>query len=249
MGKVIAVASGKGGTGKTFFTLNLGVMLAESGKKVLLVDTDTGAPTLDINLDLQQYKRGDFIDIMLGEKTFYEVVLQDEHYPNLFVIPGSVTGNNVLFDEEDMRTFCMNLKEQFDYIFLDCPSGSNINVCNVIAGADEVIMLVLSTVGSVRNADILVTKLMKDGFFDISFVLNRMNEKLVETCDMMTEEDVIEILEIPLLGSLPEDERVVISLNNCEAFVRNYPDSIMTTELKAISNRITSGLFYKFMIR
>ena len=119
----------------------------------------------------------------------------------------------------------------------------------MIWGADELIMLVLPTVASVRNADILITKLMKKGFFNISFALNRVKERLIASGDMLAEEDAIEILEIPLLGSLPEDERVLVSLNIGEVFVRGYKNSVVTEKIRKIVERVESGIFYKFMVR
>jgi len=102
---------------------------------------------------------------------------------------------------------------------------------------------------TIRNADVLITRLMKDGFCDISFVLNWVNDRLVEESNMLTEEDVVEILEIPLLGSLLEDERVSVSLNRGDVFVSSYKKSIMAERMRVIGERVVSGLFYKFMIR
>jgi len=248
MGKVIAIASGKGGTGKSFFTVNLGTILAERGKKVLLVDADTGAPSLDGYLDLLCEAEGNFMDVLLQEETLDDVILQDKQCENLYLLSGAVFGENHWFSEDDMKRLCECLKVKFDYVLLDCPSGSNEHVTNVVKGADELIMVVLPTLASIRNADVLSTKLKNNDFFNVSFVLNRLDERMIERGFMLSELDVIEILENPLLGSLPEDERVMDSLNSGEAFVRSYRNSLMADCLEAIAERVAKGLFYKFIL-
>lgn len=249
MGRIIAIASGKGGTGKSFFTVNLGTILAEKGEKVLLVDADTGASELDGYLDLLCEAKGSFLEVMLQEESLNDVILQDSRCENLYLLSGSVFGDNLWFSENDIKSFFEHLKETYDYVLVDCPSGSNDHVTNVIKGADELIMVVLPTFASIRNADILSEKLKRDEFFNISFVLNCMNERLIEQKRILSEGEAIEILENPLLGCLPEDERVVCSLNYGEVFVREHKRATMTACLNKIAERVQMGLFYRFMLR
>ena len=248
MGRVIAIASGKGGTGKSFFAGNLGAILAKRGAKVLLVDADTGAPTLDTYMDLQDEKNGDFMHVVQKEKSLEEVVLQDKQCSNLYLLPGCISGSNYEFDDGEVEAFYSEQKEQFDYVIVDCPTGSHWHVRSVASEADEVILVTVPDVGAIRNADLLITKLMRDGVQKISFVVNRINPRLVEDGDMLTDNDIVEIFQVPLLGKLLEDERVTISTNNAELYVRAFPNAEITAEMNKIGERIDKGLFSKFIV-
>lgn len=211
MGEVIVVTSGKGGVGKTTITANLGAVLAKAGKKVVIVDMDLGLRSLDVIVGHENFIIYNLIDVISKKCTLDEVLIQDEKYENLFLLPSSQTKDPSCISLEEMKELCETLKEEFDYILLDSPSGIGKGFQNATTAADKAILVVTPDIPSVRDADCVSGLLSHSGLRDLLLILNRNRADLAQEGKIMALEDIQEILSMPLLGIIPEDENVLTS--------------------------------------
>jgi septum site-determining protein MinD len=223
-GKVMVITSGKGGVGKTTATANLGIGLARQEKKVVLIDADIGLRNLDIILGLENRIVYHLVDVVHGRCQIRQALIRDKKLPNLFHALGIERSSSVddksAVTPEQMKNLCARLREDFDFILIDCPAGIEQGFRNAVAGADEAIVITTPEVSPVRDAD-RVIGLLQGSLGDPRLIINRVAPDLVKRGDMLDQEDVLDILAVGLLGLVPEDAEIVIAGNRGTPVVLN----------------------------
>lgn len=221
MGEVIVITSGKGGVGKTTTTANVGTGLAKLDKKVVLIDTDIGLRNLDVVLGLENRIVYNLVDVVEGNCRIKQALIKDKRYPNLYLLPSAQTRDKSSVTPEQMKKLADELRGEFDYILMDCPAGIEQGFKNAIAGADSALVVTTPEVSAVRDADRIIGLLESNSLQNTTLLVNRLRPDMVKRGDMMSAEDVVEILAIDLIGIVPDDENVVISTNQGEPLVGN----------------------------
>ncbi|HBI74427.1 MAG TPA: septum site-determining protein MinD [Lachnospiraceae bacterium] len=219
MGEVIVVTSGKGGVGKTTSTANIGTGLAMLDKKVVLIDTDIGLRNLDVVMGLENRIVYNLVDVIEGNCRIRNALIKDKRYPNLYLLPSAQTRDKTSVSPEQMKKLSDELKEEFDYILMDCPAGIEQGFKNAIAGADRALVVTTPEVSAVRDADRIIGLLEANEMKQTHLIVNRLRMDMVKRGDMMSSEDVCEILAVDLIGVVPDDENIVISTNQGEPLV------------------------------
>lgn len=219
MSEVYVVTSGKGGVGKTTTTANLGVGLAVQDKRVVLVDADIGLRNLDVVMGLENRIVYDIVDVIDGNCRLKQALIKDKRYSNLCLLPAAQTKDKNAVNPEQMQKLCDALKEEFDYVFIDCPAGIEQGFKNAIAGVDKAIVVTTPEVSAVRDADRIIGLLEAAEIRNPMLILNRIRPDMVRRGNMMALEDVTEILAIDVLGVVPDDESIVVSTNRGEPCV------------------------------
>lgn len=213
MSEVIVITSGKGGVGKTTTTANIGTGLAKLGKKVVMIDTDIGLRNLDVVMGLENRIVYNLVDVVEGNCRLKQALIKDKRYSNLFLLPSAQTRDKSAVSPEQMRKLVDELRKNFDYILLDCPAGIEQGFKNAIAGADRAIIVTTPEVSAIRDADRIIGLLEAEELKKIELVINRIRMDMVKRGDMMSVEDVVDILAIDLIGVVPDDESIVIATN------------------------------------
>lgn len=216
MSEVIVITSGKGGVGKTTTTANVGTGLAQLNKKVVLIDTDIGLRNLDVVMGLENRIVYNLVDVVEGSCRIKQALIKDKKYPNLSLLPSAQTRDKSSVTPEQMKKLTDELREEFDYILLDCPAGIEQGFQNAIAGADRSIVVTTPEVSAIRDADRIIGLLESNEIRQTQLIVNRLRMDMVKRGDMMTVEDVCEILAVNLIGVVPDDEQIVISTNQGE---------------------------------
>lgn len=219
MGEVIVITSGKGGVGKTTTTANIGIGLAAAGKKTLVIDTDLGLRNLDVVLGLENRIVYNLVDVITGSCRLKQALISDSRFADLFLLPSAQTKDKSSVSPEQMKKLTDDLRSEYDYILLDCPAGIEQGFQNAIAGADKAIIVTTPEVSAIRDADRIIGLLETRGIRNNSLLINRLRIDMVRRGDMMSVEDVTEILAVDLLGVIPDDEQVVIATNQGEPIV------------------------------
>jgi septum site-determining protein MinD len=216
MGEVIVITSGKGGVGKTTTSANLGAALAVLEKKVVLIDADIGLRNLDVVMGLENRIVYDLIDVIEENCRLKQALIKDKRYSNLYLLPAAQTKDKTAVTPEQMKKLCDDLKDDYDFIIIDCPAGIEQGFKNAIAGADRAIVVTTPEVAAVRDADRIIGLLEANELRNPKLILNRIRPDMVKRGDMMTLEDVTEILAVEIIGVVPDDESIVISTNRGE---------------------------------
>lgn len=237
MCEVIVITSGKGGVGKTTTTANLGSGLASLGKKVVMIDTDIGLRNLDVVMGLENRIVYNLVDVVEGVCRIKQALIKDKRYNSLYLLPTAQTRDKSAVNEHQMIKLINYLRPQFDYIFLDCPAGIEQGFKNAVVGADRAIIVTTPEVSAIRDADRIIGLLESHELKKMDLILNRVRPDLVKRGDMMSPSDVVEILGVPLIGIIPDDEQVVISTNQGEPLVETM--SVAGRAYRNISLRIT----------
>lgn len=219
MGKVIVVTSGKGGVGKTTTTANIGTGLALQGMKVALIDTDIGLRNLDVVMGLENRIVYDLVDVVDGNCRLKQALIKDKRYEGLYLLAAAQTKDKSAVSPAQMVKLTAELKEEFDYIIVDCPAGIEQGFKNAIAGADMAIVVTTPEISAVRDADRIVGLLEANDLKNPKLIVNRVRIDMVRRGDMMNIEDIIDILAIDLIGVVPDDEKIVVSTNRGEPAV------------------------------
>lgn len=219
MGEVIVITSGKGGVGKTTTTANIGTGLAGMGKKVVLVDTDIGLRNLDVVLGLENRIVYDIVDVVHGHCRLKQALIKDKRFEDLCLLPAAQTKDKTAVSPEQMIELTAQLKEDYDFVIIDCPAGIEQGFKNAIAGAEKAIVVTTPEVAAVRDADRIIGLLEAAEIRGPKLIINRLRPSMVKKGDMMDIDDMIDILAIDLLGVVPEDEAIVVSTNKGEPAV------------------------------
>ena len=213
-GKVITVTSGKGGVGKTTTTSNLGVALARNNQKVVMIDADIGLRNLDIVMGLENRIVFDLVDIVEGRCKPRQAMIRHKLFPELYLIPAAQTRDKTAVSPADMIQLTDMLRDDFDYILIDSPAGIERGFRNAIAPADEVLIVTNPEVSAVRDADRVIGLLETENKAPGRLILNRVNAEMVRRGEMLSPDDVTDLLAIQLIGIVPEDNTVVPSSNS-----------------------------------
>ena len=219
MGEIIVITSGKGGVGKTTTTANIGTGLAKLGKKVLVIDTDLGLRNLDVVMGLENRIVYNLVDVIEGKCRLKQAAIHDKRYEGLYLLPSAQTKDKSAISPEQMKKLTAELKEDYDFVLLDCPAGIAQGFENAVAGADRAVVVTTPEVSAIRDADRIIGLLESKQIRNLELVINRIRIDMVKRGDMMSVEDVTEILPIHLLGAIPDDEQVVIATNQGEPVV------------------------------
>ena len=257
MSEVIVITSGKGGVGKTTTSANIGCGLALAGKKTVLVDSDIGLRNLDVVMGLENRIVYDLVDVVEGTCRLKQALIKDKRYPGLFLLPAAQTRDKNAVSPEQMKKLCENIKDMgFDYIIIDCPAGIEQGFKNAIAGADRAIVVTTPEVSAVRDADRIIGLLEANGLNNPMLIVNRVRYDMVKRGDMMSVDDVKEILSEEVIGIVPDDEDIVVTTNKGEPAVaegvskagmayRNITSRIMGEELPFLKLDENEGFFGK----
>ncbi len=211
--QVITVSSGKGGVGKTTAVANIAVALAATGSKVVCVDGDIGLRNLDVVMGLENRIVYDIVDVIEGRCKLRQAMIRDKHLPDLYLIPAAQTRDKNAVSPSDMVRLCNDLRPEVDYVLIDSPAGIERGFRNAIAAADRVLVVTNPEVSAVRDADRVIGLLEAEEKHAPSLVINRLNPSLVKQHDMLSADDVLDLLGIPLIGVVPEDETVIVGSN------------------------------------
>ena len=210
MGVSIVITSGKGGVGKTTTTANIGTALASIGKKVVVIDGDTGLRNLDVLLGLENRIVYTIIDVIEGRCRLKQGLIKDKRFPNLCLLPTAQTKDKDDISAQDMLKIVNELKEDFDYVLIDSPAGIEQGFENAVIGAERAIIVVNPEITSVRDADRVIGKLDSKGLEDHAVIINRLNYEMTKNGDMLDVADIIETLSVELLGVVPDDKNSVL---------------------------------------
>lgn len=256
MSEVIVITSGKGGVGKTTTAANIGIGLAKLDKKVVLVDTDIGLRNLDVVIGLENRIVYNLVDVIEGNCRLKQALIRDKRYENLYLLPSAQTRDKTCITPEQMKKLCEDLEEEFEYILLDCPAGIEQGFKNAVAGARKAIVVTTPEVSAIRDADRIVGLLEANEITRIDLIVNRVRMDMVRRGDMMSIEDVTDILGIPILGAIPDDEEIVISTNQGEPLVGtnahagqaylNICKRVLGQEVPMMELEKNRGLFTRF---
>jgi len=225
MGEVIVITSGKGGVGKTTSTANIGTGLALKGMKVALLDTDIGLRNLDVVMGLENRIVYDLVDVVEGNCKLKQALIKDKRYEGLYLLPAAQTKDKNAIKPDQMKKLCKELKKDFDYIIVDCPAGIEQGFKNAISGADRAIVVTTPEVSAVRDADRIIGLLEANEIREPKLLLNRVRDDMVKRGDMMSTEDVLEILAIDLIGVVPDDQSIIVATNKGEPAVTDNKSS------------------------
>ena len=222
MSEVIVITSGKGGVGKTTTAANIGTGLAAVGMKVVVLDADIGLRNLDVIMGLENRVIYDLVNVIEGNCRLKQALVRDKHYENLFLLPAAQTRDKNAVTPEQMAKLCDTLKDEcFDYIIIDCPAGIEQGFKNAIAGADSAIVVTTPDISAIRDADRILGMLEANGLHKPKLIINRLRKDMVKRNEMMSPEDINEILAVDVLGIIPEDEDVVVASNKGDLLVSN----------------------------
>lgn len=221
MSEVIVITSGKGGVGKTTTTANLGSALALEGKKVALVDTDIGLRNLDVVMGLENRIVYDIVDVVEQKCKLKQALIKDKRFDELFLLPAAQTRDKSAVNEEQMRELTKKLKEEFDYIIIDCPAGIEQGFKNAIAGADRAIIVTTAEISAIRDADRIIGLVEASEIKNPELVVNRLRPAMVKRGEMMDVEDIVDLLSIDLIGVVPDDEYIITYTNKGEPVISN----------------------------
>lgn len=211
--KVVTITSGKGGVGKTTTTANLGIALAMLGQRVVTIDADIGLRNLDVVMGLENRIVYDLVDAVEGHCRLRQALIRDKRLSELYLLPAAQTRDKTAVNPDQMIELCDQLRPDFDFILVDSPAGIEQGYRNAVAPADRVVIVTTPEVSAVRDADRIVGLVEAEEKGPATLVINRLNPDMVRRGDMLSTEDVVEILAIDLIGIIPEDHEIIISTN------------------------------------
>lgn len=239
MTRIIVITSGKGGVGKTTATANIGSALARLGNNVALVDADFGLRNLDLLLGLENRVVYTAIDVINSECRLEQALVKDKRHPGLVLLPAAQSRGKESITREQMKDIVTRLAPNYDYVVIDCPAGIEMGFQNAIAPATEALIVTTPEVAAVRDADRVIGLLEANSVSNIKLVVNRVKPEMIQANDMMSVQDILEILAIPLIGIIPDDERVIVSSNRGEPLVLDEKLSMPGLTFNNLARRIT----------
>ena len=222
MAKIIVVTSGKGGVGKTTTSAAISAGLAKHGYKVVVIDFDVGLRNLDLIMGVERRVVFDLINVINGEAKLAQALIKDKRLENLYILPASQTRDKEALNDEGIANVIDELSNEFDYIICDSPAGIEKGAMSAMYHADTAIIVTNPEVSSVRDSDRILgmlsstTKRVKEGRGapEQHLLLTRYSPERVANGQMLSVEDVHDILHIPLLGVIPESQAVLNASNS-----------------------------------
>jgi septum site-determining protein MinD len=233
----IVITSGKGGVGKTTATASLGAALALMGKRTLVVDADIGLRNLDVILGLENRIVFNLVDVAKNLCKPSQAIIKSKKSNNLYLLPASQTDDKDVVSEEQIAAVINEFKKEFHYVLIDSPAGIEQGFKNAVAGADKAIIVTTPEVSAIRDAD-RVTGLLAAREIEAQLVINRIDYDMVKRGDMLSVEDVQDILGVDLIGVVERDDDVIIAANTGEPCVYN-PRSGAGQAFSRIARRVT----------
>lgn len=211
--KVITITSGKGGVGKTTATANIAIALAATGDKVVCIDADIGLRNLDVILGLENRIVYDLVDVVEGRCRLRQAMIRDKRLPELHLIPAAQTRDKTAVSPSDMVRLCDELQNECDWVLIDSPAGIERGFRNAVAPADIIVVITNPEISAVRDADRIIGLIEAEEKGPAHLIINRIKPELVKRGDMLSTEDVLELLAVELVGIVPEDEKVLMGGN------------------------------------
>ena len=252
----IVLTSGKGGVGKTTTTVNVGAALAKRGHRVILVDADIGLRNLDLVLGLEKRIVFDLVEVIEGRCQLKQALIKDKRFESLQILPAAQTRDKDSVSEEQFAKVVVELAEMADYVLIDCPAGIEHGFRNAVAGADEAIVVTTPEVSAIRDADRVIGKVCEKKL-PVRLIINRIRPEMVRSGDMLSVDDVCEILSAELLGIIPDDEEVIDTTNRGEPIVLDPTKRLavmydkiarrLEGEIVAFSNLEARGFFDRLL--
>jgi len=237
MGESIVITSGKGGVGKTTTSANLGTSLALMGKKVCLIDTDIGLRNLDVVMGLENRIIYDIVDVIQERCRLSQALIKDKRFDDLSLLPAAQTSDKSDLNPEGMIKIINELKQDFDYILIDCPAGIEQGYKNAVAGADKAIVVTTPEKSSVRDADRIIGLLEQEDIEPPRLIVNRIRRQMVNSGDMFDVDEIVTVLSIDLLGIVADDDDVIKASNNGEP-IAFQPNTKASISYRNIARRI-----------
>lgn len=253
MGEVYVITSGKGGVGKTTTVANVGTALAMCGNKVVMVDADIGLRNLDVVMGLENRIVYDLVDVVEGFCKIKHALIRDKRVEGLYLLPAAQTRDKSAVTPAQMKEICDQLKQDFDFVLVDCPAGIEQGFRNAIAGADKAIVVTTPEVAAVRDADRVVGLLQPTDLYPPYLIINRYKPSMAKRGDMLDISDVQTTLALEILGVVPDDESIVVTTNKGEPAVfknnsragqafRNIARRLMGEEVPLMQLESSEGL-------
>ncbi|WP_079530408.1 septum site-determining protein MinD [Halobacillus hunanensis] len=237
MGEAIVITSGKGGVGKTTTTANLGTALALQNKKVCLVDTDIGLRNLDVVMGLENRIIYDIVDVVEERCKTKQALITDKRFDCLHLLPAAQTSDKSAVTPEGIKAIVDELKQDYDYVIIDCPAGIEQGYKNAVSGADRAIVISTPEKSSVRDADRIIGLLEQEDIEPPKLVINRIRNHLMKNGDMLDVDEIVNILSIDLLGIVIDDDAVITGSNKGEP-VALQPNTKSSLAYRNIARRI-----------
>ena len=213
MGETIVFTSGKGGVGKTTTIANIGAGLSQLDKKVIMLDTDMGLRNLDVVMGLEDQINYNLLDLLENRCRINQAVIRDKRFPNLYMIPASLKCIPLDKYEKAFSVLLNHLKKEFDYCLIDCPAGIDQGFRFATSVADRAIILTTPHISAIKDASRVLQLLHGTKIPRIEFIINDYDEKLVRKKYMLSKQDIQELFDVPILGTIPHDTKVMISQN------------------------------------
>ncbi|GCE64105.1 septum site-determining protein MinD [cyanobiont of Ornithocercus magnificus] len=236
--RVILICSGKGGVGKTTLTANLGIALAKEGQRTVVLDADFGLRNLDLLLGLENRIVYTIQEVLTENCRLDQALVKHKQEPNLVLLPAGNPRMLEWLKPKDMQRVIAMLSECFNYVLIDCPAGIEDGFKNAASAAREAVIVTTPEISAVRDADRVVGLLNSYGVKPVQLVLNRLRPRMIASRDMLTVDDVIDILALPLLGLVLEDEQVIVSTNRGEPIALNVKLSSTAKAYLNIARRL-----------
>jgi septum site-determining protein MinD len=236
--KIVTITSGKGGVGKTTAVANIAVALASNGARVCCIDGDIGLRNLDVVMGLENRIVYDIVDVIEGRCRLRQAMIRDKRLPELYLIPAAQTRDKSAVSPSDMVRLGDELRNEVDWVLIDSPAGIERGFRNSIAAADQVLVITNPEVSAVRDADRVIGLLEAEEKGSPSLILNRLNPSMVRNHDMLSAEDVLDLLAIRLIGIVPEDENVIVGTNR-GAPIALEPKSMAGQAFRNIARRMS----------
>lgn len=237
MSKVILIASGKGGTGKTFFAANFGALLAMDGKKTLLIDMDLGLRNLDLYIGLEDKIVYNVMDVISGVCPISKAIIKDKRFENLHFMAASPYLDDRDVTQLHIQVLCQRLRKDFDFIIIDAPAGISDGLSIAAIDADKAVIITEAEHASIRDADAIDKKLKGMGIEDVSCVINKVNMELMTIGVLPTLDDITSSLNMSVIGFMQQDDNIHIATNRGVPIVLKE-DTYITKNFKKILDRI-----------
>lgn len=221
LNEIIVITSGKGGVGKTTTAANIGAGLASRGKKVALIDTDTGLRNLDLVLGVESHICYTLIDVAKGKISYEKALIRHPQYQTLYLLPTSQKYDKSAINGNDLTKICKQMRNSFDFIIIDCPAGIEQGFKTAIAAANTAIIVTMPEMAALRDADKVVGELNRADFTDIKLIINRIRPDMVSRGDMIDITDIKDILGVTVIGQIPDEEAIIKSTNRGQPVIED----------------------------
>jgi septum site-determining protein MinD len=213
MGKVILVASGKGGTGKTMFSVNFGAVLAQRGKHVMLIDLDMGLRNMDIYLGMENKVVYNIMDVISGICRIKKAMIKVDGFDTLYFMAASPRRDDRDITPLHMEVLCSKLSKYFDYIIIDCPAGIGDMLDVALRPADQAVILTEPEAASLRDADVTERYIRENGVTNTVFVINKVRVDLMKAGFVPSPAAILNMFKNPVVGMIQDDDNIHISTN------------------------------------